>query len=151
MREIGTEFKQFLLRGNVVDLAVAVVIGAAFGAIVTSIVDNLITPLIAAIGGQPDFSEIGFKINGSQFNVGLVINAILSFLIIAAVIFFFVVKPMNMLVQRATAAPPADPTERKCPFCLSDVPVEATRCKFCTSELPPPTQTEAVEAAAASH
>ena len=149
MRNLASEFKQFLLRGNVVDLAVAVVIGSAFGAIVTSLVDNLITPLIAAIGGQPDFSEIGFTINGSRFNVGLFINALVAFLIIAAVVFFFVVKPMNLLVSRATAAPPADPTERKCPFCFSDVPVEATRCKFCTSELPPPSPTDQAEAAAA--
>lgn len=149
MRDLGTEFKQFLLRGNVVDLAVAVVIGGAFGAIVTSLVDNLITPLIAAIGGQPDFSEIGFTINNSTFNVGLVINALLAFIIVAAVIFFFVVKPMNMLVSRANASPPADPSERKCPFCLSDVPVEASRCRFCTSELPAPTVGQQVEASAA--
>lgn len=142
MRSIGNEFKEFLLRGNVVDLAVAVVIGTAFGAIVTALVDNMITPLIAAIGGQPDFSAIGFTINNSQFNIGLVINALISFLIIAAVIFFFVVKPMNLLIQRAASGPPVDPTERKCPACLSDVPIGATRCKFCTSELPPPTAAE---------
>jgi large conductance mechanosensitive channel len=149
MKELGTEFKQFLLRGNVVDLAVAVVIGGAFGAIVTSLVDNLITPLIAAVGGQPDFSEIGFTINGSTFNVGLFINALVAFLIIAAVIFFFVVKPMNMLIARATVSPPEDPTERKCPFCFSDVPVAATRCRFCTSELPAASASEQADAAAA--
>jgi len=149
MKELGNEFKQFLLRGNVVDLAVAVVIGAAFGAVVTSLVDNLITPLIAAIGGQPDFSEIGITINDSTLSVGLFINSLLAFLIVAAVIFFLVVKPMNLLVSRATVSPPADPTERKCPFCFSDVPVEATRCKFCTSELPPPSSGQQAEAAAA--
>lgn len=149
MKETANEFKQFVLRGNVVDLAVGVVIGGAFGAVVTSLVDNLITPLIAAIGGQPDFSEIGFTINGSQFNVGMFINAVISFLIIAAVIFFFVVKPMNMLVQRSQTGEPEDPTERKCPFCFSDVPVEATRCPYCTSELPPASAQDQAEAAAA--
>jgi large conductance mechanosensitive channel len=146
MRGIGTEFKEFLLRGKVVDLAVAVVIGGAFGAVVTSLVQNLITPLIAAIGGQPDFSEITFSINGSEFGIGLFINALIAFLIIAAVIFFFVVKPVNLLMQRAKTEDPADPTDRKCPACLSDVPIAATRCAFCTSDLPPATQSEYVTA-----
>lgn len=144
MKSIGNDFKQFLLRGNVVDLAVAVVIAAAFGAVVTAVVDNLITPLIGAIGGTPDFAALGFKINGSQFNYGLVINALISFVIIAAVIFFFIVKPMNVLIQRSNTAVPADPTERKCPSCLSDVPIAASRCKFCTSELLPPRPEELV-------
>lgn len=144
MKDTLNEFKQFLMRGNVVDLAVAVVIAGAFGAVVTAVVDNLITPLIGAIGGTPDFSQLGFTINGSQFNIGLVINALISFVIIAAIIFFLVVKPMNALNQRANTAPPADPTERKCPACMSDVPIAATRCKFCTSELPPPRPEELV-------
>jgi large conductance mechanosensitive channel len=110
------EFRDFILRGNVIDLAVAVVIGAAFGAIVTALVKDLITPLIAAIGGQPDFSSIKFTINNSQFLIGDFINAIISFLIIAAVIFFLVVKPMNAIMSRAarkteTAAPPAPTKE----------------------------------------
>ncbi len=149
MRETANEFKQFVLRGNVVDLAVGVVIGAAFGSVVTSLVDNLITPLIAAIGGQPDFSSIGFTINNAKFNVGTFINAVISFLIIAAVIFFFVVKPMNLLVQRTQTGEPESPTERKCPFCFSDVSVEATRCAFCTSELPPASPDQLADAAAA--
>jgi large conductance mechanosensitive channel len=136
MRGIADEFKQFLLRGNVVDLAVAVVLGAAFGAVVTSFVENLVTPLIAAIGGQPNFSEIDFTINGSTFGIGLFLNALISFVIIAAVIFFFVVKPMNVLIERSRKQAPTDPSLRKCPSCLSDVPIAATRCAYCTSDLP---------------
>lgn len=137
MKGIGQEFKQFILRGNVIDLAVAVVIGAAFGAVVTAFVENLITPLIGAIGGQPNFAEIDFEINGSTFGIGLFVNALISFLIIAAVIFFFVVKPMNLLLERSRRGPTPDPTTRKCPACLSDVPIAAIRCAFCTSDLPP--------------
>lgn len=143
MKSMGQEFKEFLLRGNVIDLAVAVVIGAAFGAVVTSIVDSLIMPLIAAIGGQPNFSEIGFKINDSLFSIGNVLNALISFVIIAAVIFFFIVKPVNLLVERARREPTPDPTTRKCPACLSEVPMAATRCAFCTSDLPPATAADA--------
>lgn len=137
VKTVGQEFKEFLLRGNVIDLAVAVVIGAAFGAVVTAFVENLITPLIAAIGGQPNFAEIDFTINESTFGIGLFLNALISFLIIAAVIFFFVVKPVNLLIERARREPTPDPTTRKCPACLSEVPIAATRCAFCTSDLPP--------------
>jgi len=129
------DFKQFLLRGNVVDLAVAVVIAAAFGAVVTAFVENLITPLIAAVGGQPDFSEISFTINDSEFGIGNVINKVIGFVIVAAVIFFLVVKPMNLLLERSRRQATPDPTTTKCPACLSEVPVAATRCAFCTSEL----------------
>ena len=136
MRDTVQEFKAFILRGNVIDLAIAVVIGAAFGSVVTAVVEGLITPLIAAIGGQPDFSQVGFTINDSKFLVGTVINAIISFLIIAAVIFFLVVKPMNLLIERARRDPdPVDPTTKKCPYCLSEVPIEASKCAFCTSEI----------------
>jgi len=100
MRNVIGEFREFVLRGNVVDLAVAVVIGAAFGAVVTSLVENIITPLIAAIGGQPDFSDLAFTINGSRFGYGAFINAVVSFLIIAAAVFFLVVKPLNALLAR---------------------------------------------------
>jgi large conductance mechanosensitive channel len=138
MRSMGQEFKEFIMRGNVVDLAVAVVIGAAFSDIVNAFVADLITPLIAAIGGQPDFSAISFKINGSEFLIGHFINVVIAFLIIAAVIFFFVVKPLNMLQERSTRAQGTpDPTTTKCPHCLSEVPMEASRCAFCTSELTP--------------
>ncbi len=147
MKSVGQEFKEFLLRGNVIDLAVALVIGAAFGAVVTSIVENLIMPLIAAIGGQPDFSEIGFTINDSLFSMGNVLNALISFLIIAAVIFFFVVKPTNMLIERSRREPAPDPTTRQCPACISEVPLAATRCAFCTSDLPPASVVESAQPA----
>jgi large conductance mechanosensitive channel len=130
-----TEFKQFILRGNVIDLAVAVVIGAAFGAIVTSLVENIITPIIGAIGGQPDFSGLTFTINNSEIRYGAFLNALLSFLIIAAVIFFAVVKPMNAIMTRMRTEPTPDPLTGKCPFCLSEVQVGATRCPFCTQEI----------------
>jgi large conductance mechanosensitive channel len=129
------EFKQFILRGNVIDLAVAVVIGAAFGAIVTSLVENIITPLIGAIGGQPDFSGLSFELNNSEIRYGAFLNALLSFLIIAAVIFFAVVKPMNAVMTRMRTEPTPDPLTGKCPFCLSEVQIGATRCPFCTQEI----------------
>ena len=130
-------FKQFLMRGNVVDLAVAVVVGTAFGAVVASLVKDLITPLIAAIVGKPDFSAIAFTVNGSRFMVGDFINALVSFVLVAAAVYFFVVVPVNAVVARSRRgeAPP-DPTTRKCPECLSDVPIAARRCAFCTSVLP---------------
>lgn len=131
------EFREFLLRGNVVDLAVAVVIGAAFGAVVTALVEDFVTPLIAAIGGQPDFSALDFTINESTFRYGHFINQLLSFLIIAAVVFFLVVVPVNELMRRMKTEPPADPTTRECPYCLSSIPVAASRCAFCTSEVKP--------------
>jgi large conductance mechanosensitive channel len=130
-----TEFKQFILRGNVIDLAVAVVIGAAFGAIVTSLVENIITPLIGALGGQPDFSGLSFELNNSEIRYGAFLNALLSFLIIAAVIFFAVIKPMNAILTRMRTEPTPDPLTGKCPFCLSEVQVGATRCPFCTQEI----------------
>ena len=128
-------FKKFLLRGNVVDLAVAVVIGAAFGAIVTSLVTNIITPLIAAIFGQPDFSSLSFTLNGSEILYGAFLNSVIGFLIIATVIFFAVVKPMNAIMTRMRAEPTPDPLTGKCPFCLSEVQIGATRCPFCTQEI----------------
>ncbi len=131
------EFREFIMRGNVIDLAVAVVIGAAFGAVVTSLVENLITPLIAAIGGEPDFSAISFTINNSEFGIGAFINSLISFLIIAAVIFFFVVKPMNALMERVRRGETTpDPTTGVCQFCKSEISMEATRCPNCTSENP---------------
>jgi large conductance mechanosensitive channel len=130
------DFKNFILRGNVVDLAVAVVIGAAFGAVVTSLVKDLITPLIAAIGGKPDFSGLYFTINHSKFLYGDVLNAAISFLILAAVIFFMVIQPINRLTAIANKNKMVeDPTEKKCDFCLSTVPIDATKCAFCTSTL----------------
>ena len=136
MKIVG-EFKQFLLRGNVIDLAVAVVIGAAFGAVVSALVADLITPLIAAIVGQHDFSQMTFTLNNSQFNYGHLVNAIIAFVMIAAVVFFLVIKPINALIARSRKQPPADPTTRKCPECLSEIPLEAHRCRFCTVEVSP--------------
>ena len=129
-------FRQFVLRGNVLDLAVAVVVGGAFGAVVTALVKDLITPLIAAVVGKPDFSAIVFTINGSKFLVGDFINAVVSFLLIAAAIYFFVIVPVNALMARINRgeAPP-DPTTKKCPECLSEVPIAARRCAFCTQPL----------------
>ena len=129
-------FKKFMMRGNVIDLAVAVVIGGAFGAVVTALVKDLVTPLIAALVGQPDFSAIVFEVNGSKFLIGDFINAFLSFLLISAAIYFAVVVPVNALTARMRRgeAPP-DPTTQKCPECLSEVPIAARRCAFCTSPL----------------
>ena len=129
------EFREFILRGNLVDLAVAVVIGTAFGAVVTAFVADLITPLIAAIGGQPDFSQLTFEINGSKFLYGDFINALLTFVIIAAVIFFFVVKPVNALMERYKTETDVDRETGECPQCLSEIPLEARRCSFCTAEV----------------
>lgn len=126
------EFKQFLLRGNVVDLAVGVVIGAAFGAVVSALVADLLTPLIAAVAKVPDFSGLVFTINDSQFKYGHFINTLISFLLVSASIFFFVVKPMNLLIAKSRKEPPADPTTKKCPECLSEVPIQAKRCSHCT-------------------
>lgn len=130
------DFKTFILRGNVVDLAVAVVIGAAFGTIVTALVKDLVTPIIGAIGGQPNFSNLTFTVNGSHFLYGDFINAIVAFLLIALVVFFFVVQPLNKLQALANRSKtPEDPTDRKCPECLSEIPKAAKRCKFCTARI----------------
>jgi len=130
------DFKEFLLRGNLVDMAVGIVIGVAFAAVVTALVGDLITPLIAAIGGKPDFSNLSFTINGSHFLYGAFINALLTFVVIAAVIFFLVVKPVNALMARRRTEPPVDEAVRQCPHCLSEIPTAATRCAFCTQEVP---------------
>jgi large conductance mechanosensitive channel len=125
-------FKQFLMRGNVVDLAVAVVIGGAFGAVVAALVKDLLTPLIAAVIGSPDFSALQFTVNGSQFLIGDFINAVVSFVMVSAAIYFFVVTPMNMLAERRTRGEvPPDPTTKQCRECLSEIPVAARRCKAC--------------------
>lgn len=131
-------FKQFLLRGNVVDLAVAVVVGAAFNAVVQALVKDLITPLLSAIGGKPDFSKQSFTLHHSVFLYGDFINAFISFVLIAAVVYFFVVSPLNRLVELFNRGKETeDPTTRKCPECLSEIPVQAGRCKFCTAKIAP--------------
>lgn len=135
------EFKKFVLRGNVVDLAVAVVVGAAFGAVVTAMVKDFITPLIAAVQGHHDFSAMYFTVRGSKFMYGDFVNAVVSFLSIAAVVFFFVVQPLNKLQNLANRAKkPAEPSHRKCPECLSEIPKAASRCAFCTAKLAPVTK-----------
>ena len=126
------EFKQFLLRGNVVDLAVGVVIGAAFGTVVTALVTDLLTPLIGAIAKVPNFTGLSFTLNGSQFMYGHFINALISFILVAAAIFFFVIKPINFLITKSKKEAPADPTTKKCPECLSEIPIDARRCSHCT-------------------
>ncbi len=128
-------FKKFLLRGNVVDLAVAVVIGAAFGAVVQALVKDLITPIIGIFGGVPDFAAWTFTINGSKFLIGDFINALLGFLVLAFVIYFFVVMPVERLMERYKPAPAPADTTRDCPYCLSKIPKAATRCAYCTAEV----------------
>ena len=129
------DLKEFLLRGNLVDMAVGIVIGVAFAAVVAALVADLVTPLIAAIGGKPDFSSLSFTINKSHFLYGAFINALITFVVIAAVIFFLVVKPVNALMERRKTEPPVGATTRECPHCLSQIPVAAGRCAFCTQEV----------------
>lgn len=129
-------FKQFILRGNVLDLAVAVIMGAAFGAVVTALVKDLLTPLIAAIAGKPDFSRLALTVNGSRLLIGDFLNEVIAFVLVSTAVYFFIVLPVNSLIARLNRgeAPP-DPTTKKCPECLSEVPIAARRCAFCTSTL----------------
>lgn len=136
MKDMIKGFREFILRGNVIDLAVAVVIGTSFTAVVNSIVSGLITPLIGFIGGNPDFSGLVFTVRGADFNVGSVLNALISFVIVAAVIYFLIIMPMNRVMARVNkGGKPADPSNKTCPECLSEVPLKAKKCKFCTSAL----------------
>ena len=130
------EFRAFVLRGNLVDLAVAVVIGTSFTAVVNAIVKDFITPLIAAIGGKPNFGNLAFTINGSRFAYGDFLNAALTFLMIAAVLFFLVIKPVNAIMEAFRTEPEVDAPTRACPECLSQIPRAASRCMFCTTEVP---------------
>jgi large conductance mechanosensitive channel len=132
------EFKQFVARGNAVELAIAVVMGVAFAAVINALVADLLTPLIAAIVGNPDFSGLTFTIHRSVFKYGAFLNAVISFLLIAAAVFLFVIRPLNAFTQRMRKDPTPDPTTRKCPECLSEIPVAARRCAFCTSEVNAP-------------
>ncbi len=129
------EFRTFLLRGNLVDLAVAVVVGVAFQAVVTALVADLVTPIIAAVIGRPSFSSLVFTIHHATFRYGLFVNALLSFAVVAAVVFFLVVSPVNALMSRARRRPPDDPTTQRCPECLGTIPVGARRRAFCTAVL----------------
>ncbi|HEX6788883.1 MAG TPA: large conductance mechanosensitive channel protein MscL [Gaiellaceae bacterium] len=129
------DFREFLLRGNLVDMAVGIVIGVAFAAVVTALVGDIITPIIAAIGGQPNFNDLSFTINKSHFLYGAFIDSLISFVVIAAAVFFLVVKPVNALMARRKTEPPVDATTRACPECLSEIPIAARRCAFCTAEV----------------
>lgn len=131
------EFREFILRGNLVDLAVAVVIGTAFGLVVNSLVKDMITPLIGAIGGEPDFGGLSFTINDSEFKYGSFLNELISFTIIAAVVFFFVVKPVNAMLKKFMPGPPEPAPTRECPECVSEIPEAASRCAFCTATVTP--------------
>jgi large conductance mechanosensitive channel len=137
MRSLADEFKTFLFRGNLVELAVAVVIGLAFTAVVTAVVEDIVTPLIAAIFGKPDFSALTFTINGSVFKYGDFINKVINFVTVAAVIFFLIIKPMNVLMARMRKEPPPDDSLRKCPACTEAISSAARRCKYCTTEVEP--------------
>ena len=137
MTGVLNEFKAFILRGNVVDLAIAVVIGAAFGAVVNAVVSDILTPVIAAIFGKPNFAALTFTIHNSQFLYGDLVNKLITFLSVAAAVFFFVVKPVNWMIARSRREPAPEPDTRKCDQCLSVVPLMARRCAFCTSELAP--------------
>jgi large conductance mechanosensitive channel len=130
-----SDFKAFLLRGNLVDTAVGIVIGLAFAAVITAFVGDLITPLIAAIGSNPNFSALSFTINKSHFLYGAFLNALISFVVIAAVLFYFVVRPVNALMARRKSGPQPEATTRPCPECLSKIPIAARRCAFCTAEI----------------
>jgi large conductance mechanosensitive channel len=133
------EFRQFILRGNLVDLAVAVVIGAAFTAVVKALVADLITPLVAAVAGNHDFSNLAFSINGSRFAYGDFLNEVVTFVIVAFVVFYFVIRPVNALLELLRPEPAVDQPTRPCPECLSDIPAAAQRCSFCTSAVGPAT------------
>jgi large conductance mechanosensitive channel len=134
VKDAVKDFKAFVLRGNVVDLAIAVVIGAAFGAVVTAFVKDLITPILA-IPGKTDFSNLKFTIRESDFLYGDFLNAVISFVSIAAAVFFFVVRPVNAMMARRKTEPDVMSTTRDCPYCLSSIPIAASRCAFCTANV----------------
>jgi large conductance mechanosensitive channel len=131
------DFRAFIVRGNLVDLAVAVVIGTAFTAVVNAFVKDIITPFIAAVGGEPNFAGLAFTINGSRFAYGDFFNALLTFLLVAAVLFFLVIKPVNLLMEQLRTEPDVESPTRACPECLSQIPRAAGRCAFCTSDVAP--------------
>ena len=132
---IVKDFKEFVLRGNVVDLAVGIVIGGAFGKLVNTLVKDIITPLIA-IPGKFSFADWVIIIHGSKFAIGEFVNDLVSFVILAATVFFFVVKPLNVLTSLGKKDQPVEPDTKECPECLSKIPVKATRCAFCTAQQP---------------
>ena len=135
MKDALKDFKTFILRGNVIDLAVGVAIGAAFGAVVTSFTKNLLLPIVAIPGGKADFSQYDFTIRSSVFRYGQFINDLISFVLIAAALFFFVIRPINLLMARRKTEPDVMSTTRDCPYCLSSIPIAASRCAFCTADV----------------
>lgn len=135
-------FRQFILRGNVVDLAVGVVVGAAFGALVTALVQDILTPFIGAIAKIPDFSDLSFTLRGSIFKYGAFLNSLISFLLVATAVYFFVVLPMNTLMNRRKKGEVVEPTSKQCPQCLSEIPIKATRCAYCTEVVQAPIPAE---------
>src|SRR5260370_41094927 len=139
MRTILSEFRTFIMRGNVVDLAIAVVIGAAFSGIVTALVNGVIMPLILAVGGKPSFDQYYLSLNNSKLLLGTALTALVNFLIVAAGIFFLALKPLNALIALRARhdEPPAEATTRECPYCLSEIPLKATRCRYCTADVAP--------------
>jgi large conductance mechanosensitive channel len=132
-----SEFKDFILRGDVLDLAIAVVIGTAFGLVVNALVKDLLTPVVAAVFGKPDFATLVFTIHRSQFHFGDFLNAVIAFVSVAAAVFFVVVKPVNVMMERRKRAPEPDSDDRPCPECLSQIPKLARRCSYCTSQVAP--------------
>jgi large conductance mechanosensitive channel len=140
MRDVAKDFKEFVLRGNVVDLAVAVVVGTAFGAVITALVKDMLTPIIGLIVGKHDFSALSFTVNGSVFHYGDFLNALIAFLSIATVVFFFVVQPVNLLMRRRRTEPDVGSETRACGECLSEIPTLARKCAFCGSPQAPSSQ-----------
>jgi large conductance mechanosensitive channel len=130
-------FKKFIMRGNVIDLAVAVVIGAAFTNIINALVKDIITPIIGIFGGLPDFSAWSFTINNSKFMIGDFINAVIAFLVMAVIVYFVIVLPVEALLEKTKGQPPAPETVRDCPYCLSKIPKKASKCAFCTADVAP--------------
>lgn len=144
MKSLANEFKEFIMRGNMVDLAIAVVIGAAFSGVVGALVSDIIMPIIGIIGGKPNFDAYYWVINGSQIKVGSFLTQLVLFVIIAAVIFFFIIKPLNaLLALRKKPEAETEAATRECPYCLSEIPVKATRCAYCTAEVPAAVPAEA--------
>lgn len=131
------EFKAFVLRGNVIDLAVGVAVGAAFTAVVTSFTENLLTPLLAIPGEQASFADMAFEVNGATFRYGAFFDSVVSFVLVAAALFFLIVKPVNTLMSRNRTEPDVESPTRSCPHCLSNIPRPASRCAFCTAEVEP--------------
>jgi large conductance mechanosensitive channel len=137
MRNLWQEFKQFAFKGNMVDLAVGVIIGAAFGRVVQSLVESVLMPLLAAAGAGPSgYEKMYFEVRGSKVMYGQFIGAVIQFLIVAAVIFVIIVKMLGSVLKRGTPPAPSEPVQKECPLCLSNIPAKARRCAHCAADLP---------------